>query len=227
MWDLPGPRIKPVSPALESGFFSTEPPGKSLPLHFRCQFANPGCHLCCWLTDYKSEEVQLICCSGSQTWGTASLLFTGLLCMCAQSCLTLCDPIDHGCRAPLSMEFSRQEYWSGLPFPSPGDLPDPGVKPESLVSPGLAGGFFTPSTAGWSSTPFPLFSLWRMWGGTENAKFLIMAWSFQRPGPTQEPTRSHLITAKALLSTQEIPKDLGILCQKLGSKTKYWNKRWS
>ena len=34
-------------------------------------------------------------------------------------------------QAPLSMEFSRQEYWSGLPFPSPGDLPDPGIKPGS------------------------------------------------------------------------------------------------
>ena len=38
------------------------------------------------------------------------------------------------------MEFSRQEYWSGLPFPSPGDLPDPGIEP---ASPTLAGGFFT------------------------------------------------------------------------------------
>ena len=37
-------------------------------------------------------------------------------------------------QAPLSMEFSRQEYWSGLPFPSPGDLPDPGIKPASLTS---------------------------------------------------------------------------------------------
>ena len=35
------------------------------------------------------------------------------------------------CQAPLSMEFSRQEYWSGLLFPSPGDLPDPGIEPES------------------------------------------------------------------------------------------------
>ena len=35
------------------------------------------------------------------------------------------------CQAPLSMVFSRQEYWSGLPFPSPGDLPDPGTKPGS------------------------------------------------------------------------------------------------
>ena len=44
------------------------------------------------------------------------------------------------CQAPLSMEFFRQEYWSGLPFPSPGDLPDPGIEP---MSPVLAGGFFT------------------------------------------------------------------------------------
>ena len=36
------------------------------------------------------------------------------------------------CQAPLSMGFPRQEYWSGLPFPSPGDLPDPGIKPTSL-----------------------------------------------------------------------------------------------
>ena len=42
--------------------------------------------------------------------------------------------------APLSMGFLRQEYWSGLPFPTPGDLPDPGIEP---MSPALAGGFFT------------------------------------------------------------------------------------
>ena len=47
------------------------------------------------------------------------------------------------CRAPLSMEFSRQEYWTGLPFPSPGDLPEPGIKPKSLMSPALAGRFLT------------------------------------------------------------------------------------
>ena len=49
-------------------------------------------------------------------------------------------------QAPLSMGFSRQEYWSKLPFPSPGDLPNPGTKPASPVSPALAGGFFTTST---------------------------------------------------------------------------------
>ena len=47
------------------------------------------------------------------------------------------------------MGFSRQEYWSGLPFPSPGDLPDPGIEPRSLASPALAGGFFTTSATIW------------------------------------------------------------------------------
>ena len=68
-----------------------------------------------------------------------------------QSCLTLCDPLDfsHYSPAPdqdpLSMGFSRQEHWSGLPFPPPGGLPDPGILPKSLMSPSLAGGFFTTS----------------------------------------------------------------------------------
>ena len=50
-------------------------------------------------------------------------------------------------QAPLSMGFSRQEYWSGLPCPSPGYLPNPGVEPASFMSPALAGGFFTTSTS--------------------------------------------------------------------------------
>ena len=51
-------------------------------------------------------------------------------------------------KAPLSMGFPRQEYWSALPFPSPGDLPDPGIKPVSPVSPELAGRFFTTVPSG-------------------------------------------------------------------------------
>ena len=46
-------------------------------------------------------------------------------------------------QAPLSMGFSRQEFWSRLPCPPPGDLPNPGNKPTSLTSPALASGFFT------------------------------------------------------------------------------------
>ena len=59
-------------------------------------------------------------------------------CSVAQSCQTLCDPM-----APLPMAFSRQGYWSRLPFPPPGDLPNPGIKLTSLVPPALAGGFLT------------------------------------------------------------------------------------
>jgi len=46
------------------------------------------------------------------------------------------------------VEFSRQEYWSGFPFPPPGDLPDQEIEPVSLTSPALAEGFFTTSTTG-------------------------------------------------------------------------------
>ena len=49
------------------------------------------------------------------------------------------------CKAPKSVEFSGQEHWSGLPFPSPGDLPDPGTEP---VCPALAGGFFNAEPSG-------------------------------------------------------------------------------
>ena len=52
------------------------------------------------------------------------------------------------CQAPLFMGFARQEYWTGVPFLSPGDLPDPGLKPGS---PALAGSFFTTEPAGVSS----------------------------------------------------------------------------
>ena len=51
-------------------------------------------------------------------------------------------------QAPLSMGFPRQEYWSGLPYPPPEDLPNPRIEPESFVSPALADEFFTPATPG-------------------------------------------------------------------------------
>ena len=54
------------------------------------------------------------------------------------------------CQAPLPMGFSMQEYWSWLPRPPPGDLPNPGIEPWSPVSPALTGGFFT-SSATWEA----------------------------------------------------------------------------
>ena len=61
---------------------------------------------------------------------------------CVQSFAT---PWPVALQAPLFMQFSRQEYWSGVPFPTPGDLPNPGIEPASIASPTLAGGFFTAS----------------------------------------------------------------------------------
>ena len=58
-----------------------------------------------------------------------------------QLCLTLCDPVNCSRQVPLSTGFSRQEHWSGLPCPPPGDLPDPGIEPASSMSPALAGSF--------------------------------------------------------------------------------------
>ena len=76
--------------------------------------------------------------------------------MCCLSCIS-CVPlfaipwtVAH--QAPLSRGFSRQEYWSGLPCPPPGDLPYPGVEPASLMSPAWAGGFFTTNTT-WEAPP--------------------------------------------------------------------------
>ena len=55
------------------------------------------------------------------------------------SVLLFATPWTVACKTPLSMEFSRQEYWSGLSFPTPGVLPDSRIEPTSLVSPALAG----------------------------------------------------------------------------------------
>ena len=61
------------------------------------------------------------------------------------------------CQAPLSMGFSRQEYWSGLPYPPPGDLPNSGIESMSLMSPGLASRFFITSTT-WEA-PLNIFKI--------------------------------------------------------------------
>ena len=69
--------------------------------------------------------------------------------MCRLSCVWLCATlwtVAH--QAPLFTGFSRQEYWSGLPCPLPGDLPNPGIKPRSPSPPALAGGFFTTEPSG-------------------------------------------------------------------------------
>ena len=79
-----------------------------------------------------------------------------LECIHAQllSRVRLCDPWTVAHQAPLSMGFSKQKYWSGLPYHPPGDLPDPGIEPASPTSSALAGGFFTTSATWEAGTLF-------------------------------------------------------------------------
>ena len=69
-------------------------------------------------------------------------------CVCGQSCPTLWDPMDYVLPGSPSMGYFRKEFWSGLPFPPPGYLPNPGIKPASPASPSLAGRFFTTEQPG-------------------------------------------------------------------------------
>ena len=74
-----------------------------------------------------------------------------IYCVCIFSCSfvsDLCDPMGSSPPGSSVHGFCKQEYWSGLPFPTPGDLPDPGIEPTSPASSALAGGFFTTVPAG-------------------------------------------------------------------------------
>ena len=79
------------------------------------------------------DQIQVSCGSFSGSWNAKSL----------QSCLTVWNSWAVARQSPLFMGFSRQEYYSWLPYPPLGDLPDPGIEPASLMSPALADGFFT------------------------------------------------------------------------------------
>ena len=104
--------------------------------------------------------------------------------LAAQSCPTFCDSWTVAHQAPLSMEFSRQEYWSGLPFSFPGDLPNLEIKNTSLVSPAFPSGFFT-TRATWevyiSFVWFFIFMLssyviWYLrWESLQFGDFLLLA----------------------------------------------------
>ena len=98
--------------------------------------------------------------SSAQIWSysqTVGLVVNGSQSFCCKSmCACMPSHFSHvrlfatlwtvAHQTPLSMGFPRQEYWSGLPFPPPGDLSDPGIKPTSLTPPALAVGFFTSRT---------------------------------------------------------------------------------
>ena len=118
--DLPKPGIKPTSPALAGRFFTTEPLGK--PLIAKYKDSNPGSFSLFVSQALFLRKVETYC-SGLDHYKVALLhISEGPCASVAQSFPTLCNPM--GCSPPgsSSMGFSRQGYWSGLPFPSPGDL---------------------------------------------------------------------------------------------------------
>ena len=79
--------------------------------------------------------------SASYSWGVWMPMYVHVQLL--SHVLLFLTPWTVACLTPLSMGFLQQEYWSGLPFPPPGDLPNPGIKPTSLASPALAGRLFT------------------------------------------------------------------------------------
>ena len=95
----------------------------------------------------------------------------GCVCVCSviQSCQLFATPWIVALQAPLSMEFSRQDYWSGLPSPPPGDLPSPGTEPVSPAVPVLSGRF---------STTEPPGKPWNSWVGVA----VTTLW-LKKPGP--------------------------------------------
>ena len=104
---------------------------------------------------WVSESVSLSMCMHRAEWtcwgwgrGLSGFLSLNLYCVPLSLVQLFATSWTIAFQAPLSMEFPRQEYWSGLPFPPLGDLPNPGINPPSLVSPVLADRFFTTTPPG-------------------------------------------------------------------------------
>ena len=95
-----------------------------------------------WLLSFSQSD---LCCTLTQPEARGTETHHTYVCVLSRVQLSV-TPWTVARQAPLSMRFSRQEYWGGLPFPPPGNLPNPGIEPSSLMSPALAGGFFTTST---------------------------------------------------------------------------------
>ena len=105
-------------------------------------------------------SVSLLCLPERKHWAAPSLLclFSSSSLLCVLSCFShvwlFATPWTVAPQAPPSMEFSRQEYWSGLPCSPSGELPDPGIEPRLLCLPALAGKFFT-TIATWEAPHSP------------------------------------------------------------------------
>ena len=140
---VPWPGIKPTFPALNGELLTTGPPGKSQTWLLLLLLELPP-----WNTQEPSAAWVLYCLACVLSCYSHVWLFVTLWA--------------GACQFPLSMGLSRQEYWSGLPCPPPGDLPHPGIKPVSLLSPALADGFFT-TTLVPAGKPFTALSGVEIW----------------------------------------------------------------
>ena len=138
MWDLSRPGIEPASPELVGGFLTTGARAKSiLASALTISFPQSSELL---PVPQRAPFTQLLVHAAPLPYLVLWFMF---------SCVRLfATPWTVACQAPLSMAFPRQEYWSGLPFPTPGHLLNPEIKPASSVSPALAGRFFTTEPPG-------------------------------------------------------------------------------
>ena len=105
---------------------------------------------CCQEVHFCNSCIPIPDLSNPQVLFKNSIASNSRLCVCVCVCMHMhlvmsisAFPWTIACQAPLSVEFSRQKYWSGLPFHSPGDYPDSGIKAVLLAFPALAGAFFT------------------------------------------------------------------------------------
>ena len=104
-----------------------------------------------------------------------SLSLSVHVCIVAQSCPTLCNAMDYiAFQAPLSIRFFRQEHWSGLPFPPPGDLLDPGFEPVSPASPALQADCFTAESSGKPRASVHSSTKW------SHNKLVRLCWGFKK-----------------------------------------------
>ena len=155
-------------------------------------------------------------------------------CYCSVMSDTFVTPWTIAYQAPLSMGFSRQKYWSGSPCRPPGDLPDPGIKPMSIMSPELAGGFFT-SRAIWKALQFSsVRSLSRVrffatpWIAAHQASLSITnSWSSLKLMPIESAMpSSHLTLCRPLLLLPPIPPSIRVFSNESTLRMR-WPKYWS
>ena len=149
-------RVRTCVPVLTGGFLTTGPLGKSPKKYSHKKYSYTYYQLF-HNTPFLWPCVLCVCArphGGRVSTSTCRAGGGGLV---TKLCPALAIPWTVACQSHLSMGFSRPEYWSGLPFPSLRDLSNPEIEPMSLVSPALAGGFFTPAPPGKPSpSPFAI-----------------------------------------------------------------------